>query len=44
MLFFNILNTKRDNPSKSLVFEHNIKHNDLIVTGTDGLFDNVDEK
>ena len=25
-------------------FEHQIQNNDIVIVGTDGLFDNVDEK
>ncbi|KRX04094.1 Protein phosphatase 2C (PP2C)-like domain [Pseudocohnilembus persalinus] len=38
------IGSEGDNPSKSLSFEHTVNHNDLIVVGTDGIFDNIDEK
>ena len=25
-------------------FEHQIQNNDIVIVGTDGLFDNIDEK
>ena len=28
----------------ALEFEHTVKHGDIIILGTDGLFDNLDEQ
>ena len=27
-----------------MTFKHQIKHNDIVIAGSDGLFDNVDDK
>jgi len=37
------IGTNGDPPSVALTFEHEIKNNDIVVVGTDGLFDNIDE-
>lgn len=31
-----------DNPSSALEFEHDIKDKDIVIVGSDGLFDNMD--
>jgi len=36
--------TNGDPPSIALKFEHQIQNNDIVIVGTDGLFDNIDEK
>lgn len=30
-----------DNPNLAWKFKHNIKNNDIIIVGSDGLFDNL---
>jgi len=38
------IGSQGDSPSVALEFEHKVENNDIVVVGTDGLFDNVDEK
>jgi len=38
------IGTNGDPPNMSLEAKHEIKHNDVVIAGTDGLFDNLDEK
>lgn len=38
------IGSEGDHPSKAWAFQHEVEHNDLLVIGTDGLFDNVSEK
>jgi len=38
------IGSQGDPPSLALEFEHKVENNDIIVVGTDGLFDNIDEK
>jgi protein phosphatase PTC7 len=33
-----------DNPSEALAFQHEIKENDILILGTDGMFDNLFDK
>jgi len=33
-----------DNPNEALAFQHEIKENDLLILGTDGMFDNLFDK
>jgi serine/threonine protein phosphatase PrpC len=33
--------TNGDNPMKGESFAHDVKHGDIVVMGTDGLFDNI---
>ena len=36
------IGSQGDNPTVSLTKQHQVQHNDIIVVGTDGLFDNLD--
>ena len=35
------IGSEGDNPNTSLTKQHEINHNDILIVGTDGLFDNV---
>lgn len=37
------IGTHGDSPQVSLEFTHKLQHNDIIVVGSDGLFDNLDQ-
>ncbi|KAL4465024.1 hypothetical protein ABPG72_010468 [Tetrahymena utriculariae] len=37
------IGSEGDSPTKAWTFDHQIEHNDIIVCGTDGVFDNIDE-
>ena len=35
------MGTSGDNPEKADVYLHEVKHNDIFIVGTDGLWDNL---